>query len=57
MATKDLLDSSKESLERMQRFDVRQLARTDELGRSLSFEEAIPLAKKLTELEPLLSRT
>ncbi len=50
MATKDLLESTKESLERMQRFDVRQLARTDELGRSLSFEEAIPFAKKLTEL-------
>lgn len=50
MATKDLLESTKESLERMQRFDVRQLARADELGRSLSFEEAIPFAKKLTEL-------
>lgn len=50
MATKDLLESTKDSLERMQRFDVRQLARTDELGRSLSFEDAIPFAKKLTEL-------
>lgn len=50
MATKDLLESTKDSLERMQRFDVRQLARTDELGRSLSFEDAIPFAKKLSEL-------
>ena len=50
MSSKDLLDQTSASLERIQRFDTTTLARVDELGRQLSFEEAVAPAKKLVDL-------
>ena len=46
-----------EALEEMQNFDVARLPREDELGKSLSFKDAIPPAERLIELYKRLAPT
>lgn len=50
MATESIRDSTRESLERMQDFDPKSLARVADLGRQLSFSEAVPHAEKTIAL-------
>ena len=50
MPTQEALQATRESLERMQQFDVKTLARAEDLGKALSFENALPAAEKLVQL-------
>lgn len=50
MATEESLLQAKESLSRIQSFDVISLGREDDLGRQMSFIEAIPHAKNVIDL-------
>ncbi|MDR0215558.1 MAG: hypothetical protein LBJ15_16370 [Comamonas sp.] len=47
MAAEEILDNCIKSLERIQNFDVSTLKRTEDLGRQMSFEEAIPQAQEI----------
>jgi hypothetical protein len=49
--------SCKESLVRIQQFDPGSLPREEELGRDLSFQEAVPAAKRLLGLYNQISQT
>ena len=44
MATQSVLDESTLALERIQQFDVSSLGREDDLGKQMSFSEAITSA-------------
>jgi hypothetical protein len=50
MATAEIVEGAKQSLLRIQSFDVQSLAREDDLGRQLSFAKAVPLAAKIVAL-------
>lgn len=50
MSSSQLLEQTSASLERIQRFDAVTLARVEELGRQLSFEEAVEPAQRLIDL-------
>ena len=50
MGSKELLEQATASLERVQRFDAATLARVEELGRQLSFEEVVRPAQNLIDL-------
>lgn len=50
MATPEILDNAKESLQRMQEFDTQTLPRSSDLGSSLNFSEVVPDAERLKEL-------
>ena len=50
MATQAALDSAQEALERIQQFDVSTLGREDDLGKQMSFSEAISSAQALVDI-------
>jgi len=50
MSSAQLLEQTRVSLERVQRFDPSTLARIEELGRQLSFEEAVEPAQRVVDL-------
>jgi ElaB/YqjD/DUF883 family membrane-anchored ribosome-binding protein len=50
MATPEILNQAKESLQRMQDFNTQDLPRSSDLGSSLNFSEVVPDAERLKEL-------
>lgn len=50
MATQSLVKETRDSLVRLQEFDVQKLAREDDLGRQLSFVNALVPAERITAL-------
>ena len=52
----ELTEDAKNSLSRMQEFNVESLPREVELGRDLNFQDAVPHAAKLIQLYKRLSR-
>jgi hypothetical protein len=50
MSSTQLLEQTRASLERIQRFDASTLARIEELGRQLSFEDAVEPAQRVIDL-------
>lgn len=57
VGTQDLYIETKESLDRIQRFDVEELPRTSDLGSRLNFSDVVDPAKQLIELYKRLSLT
>lgn len=57
VGTEELYVEAKESLSRIQGFDVEKLPRTSDLGSKLSFSDAVDPAKQLIELYKRLSLT
>jgi hypothetical protein len=50
MATKAILETCTESLSRVQQFDPATLGREDDLGRQMSFVEAVPFAEAVIDV-------
>lgn len=50
MATKSILETCTESLSRVQQFDPATLGRGDDLGRQMSFVEAVPFAEAVIDV-------
>jgi hypothetical protein len=50
MATQALLEGTQEVLERVQQFDATTLSRESDLGKQLSFAEAVPFAQSLIDI-------
>lgn len=50
MATQELLNTTREALNRVQQFDVGTLSREDDLGKQMSFSEAVPLSQALVDI-------
>tara|TARA_B100000700_G_scaffold331399_1_gene463801 strand:+ start:4218 stop:5252 length:1035 start_codon:yes stop_codon:yes gene_type:complete len=57
VGSEDLYNETKESLVRLQEFDVNSLPRESELGSRLNFSEAVPVAEQLIDLYKRLSIT
>lgn len=57
MATQSVLDESTLALERIQQFDVSSLGREDDLGKQMSFSEAITSAGAIVDLYKRISLT
>jgi hypothetical protein len=55
MPTQEKLNSARESLERMQQFDIGELQRAEDLGRNLDFKDAMEPARRLVDLYKRLS--
>lgn len=57
MATPVILDETRQALERIQNFDVTSLSREDDLGKQMSFSEAVPYAESIVSLYSRISLT
>lgn len=50
MATQSILESTRESLDRVQQFDVATLSREDDLGKQMNFSEAVAPSQALVDI-------